>query len=224
MRGEQLCPEIAGPRNERVTVREGVILFARILLDESCGNPLEEGDCLGRIYSFSWRVGDKHFPDAYKNEEGLKEWEAEHPFCQKLRYFEHGGCEWALADEGSPGTQCPWDSVGFAGYWVPESPHVLTEIQEASDPQEHARALARVACEEYTRWANGDCWGFQIEAFRTRRAEDGEVFDQLEDYRFLEPLAEDSCWGFIGAEYAQEQAEEAAAGVLAAAEKRVREA
>ena len=50
------------------------------------------------------------------------------------------------------------------------------------------------------------------------------MFDQLEDYRFLEPLAEDSCWGFIGAEYAQEQAEEAAAGVLAAAEKRVREA
>ena len=38
MSDAKLTPEIVGPRNERVTVREGVILFARILLDESCGN------------------------------------------------------------------------------------------------------------------------------------------------------------------------------------------
>mgnify|MGYP001501775131 CR=1 FL=1 len=50
--------------------------------------------------------------------------------------------------------------------------------------------------EEYERWCNGDCWGYVIETAEVED-EDGNIEggDQVGD----------SCWGFIGMEYAEEE-------------------
>jgi len=73
-----------------------------------------------------------------------------------LSYFEHGQCSWSLSGEGS---NCPWDSVSYAGvlYWEGEG-----------KPEEE---WARGFLEEYTNWCNGNVYGYTIED------EDGEEVD-----------------------------------------------
>lgn len=62
-----------------------------------------------------------------------------------------------------------------------------------------ADELAEQACEQYTDWANGECYGVIVE-LHTRTSEDG-------DWEFVEQL--DSCFGYIGGDYAEERLAEA---------------
>ncbi len=52
-----------------------------------------------------------------------------------------------------------------------------------------ARELAEQACETYTSWCNGDCWGVCIDTFD----KEGNK------------ISDDACWGYIGSEYAEQE-------------------
>jgi len=90
-----------------------------------------------------------------------------------LSYFEHGGCVWSLMGEGP---QCQWDSVRVAGllYWDGKPKDVGKDYAER-------RKSAIGFLEQYTEWANGECYYYVIED-----ADTGETLD--------------SCGGFIGGE------------------------
>lgn len=55
-----------------------------------------------------------------------------------------------------------------------------------------AEKYASSTLENYANWCNGDCWGVVVETFAL---EDGVYVRQEED----------SCWGFIGSEYAEKE-------------------
>jgi len=64
-----------------------------------------------------------------------------------------------------------------------------TFLQDLPDAERQAaRELAKSAAEEYTKWCNGDCYGVVVVTYD----KDGEQIDW------------DSCWGFIGDDYAYE--------------------
>jgi hypothetical protein len=73
---------------------------------------------------------------------------------------------------------------------------------DADDITDPAAAL-RAYAEEYRRWEDGDCWGYICHG--------------------PNPADEDSCWGFIGAEYAREEAAAAFAGAVADADRELAE-
>lgn len=59
---------------------------------------------------------------------------------------------------------------------------------------ERLREIADATLEEYEKWCNGDTWGYEV----------AEWDPELEEYA----IEVDSCWGFIGDEYAIECAAE----------------
>lgn len=52
--------------------------------------------------------------------------------------------------------------------------------------------MASEACEQYTDWSNGNCYGWVVQV----HTKDGELLDL------------DSCWGYVGTEYAEETLKE----------------
>lgn len=64
--------------------------------------------------------------------------------------------------------------------------------------------VARIICQEYTAWCNGDIWG--MIRYELQSTDTGACpFLEPADYT-LEWAEADSCWGFVGHEYAQETA------------------
>lgn len=68
----------------------------------------------------------------------------------------------------------------------------LSNEQRVLGRKRAAQELAAHACEEYTAWSNGDCWGVVVE--RHERAHDGSWVYIGEDY---------ACWGFVGSDCAE---------------------
>lgn len=69
-----------------------------------------------------------------------------------------------------------------------------------------ARDVIELEVQEHNRWADGEVYGYTVQQLVTWSTDaDLEDRDAWED-------TEDSCWGFIGYEYAEEQAREALAG------------
>ena len=70
------------------------------------------------------------------------------------------------------------------------------EILGDSDLREKAEAYAKSVLDEYEKWCNGDVYGVCTEVFARP--------DEDSDY---ELISDESCWGFIGQEYAEEECE-----------------
>lgn len=107
-----------------------------------------------------------------------------------LDRYEHGLCSYLVHSNGG----CPWDTSRGEAVWVPDKV-LREELEKITDPEarwKQAVEWAQQACKEYTNWCNGDCYGCVVEVFQ--RNEDGS-WDQVE---------EESCWGFIGSEWAEE--------------------
>jgi hypothetical protein len=66
-----------------------------------------------------------------------------------------------------------------------------------SDADLHAVAVdyAKNVCQEYASWCEGDVWGIVVETFRL----EGDHW---------EPIDSDSCWGFIGTDWAKQALKE----------------
>ena len=75
----------------------------------------------------------------------------------------------------APGARCPWDSVSFAGVWLPDA----ETLDSARNYGGRTRQLfmcrrARQACEAYTQWCNGEVYGYEVERVTTCKQCDGE--------------------------------------------------
>ena len=86
------------------------------------------------------------------------------PDAVPLSYFEHGLCLWSVAGELPAGARCPWDSVAFAGVWLPDAETLESARNYGGRTRQHfMRKRARQACEAYTQWCNGDIYGYEVE-------------------------------------------------------------
>jgi hypothetical protein len=147
-------------------------------------------------------------PHGLRTQEDLERFEREnaHPTrgawaAFPLFMFEHSGTSYRVAERPAPGTR-PANPYGSGLYAQFDSGRVgtlfvkLSEIAKRNEPRADKLAkayeCARVTCETYTHWANGDVFGFVVED------EDGATLD--------------SCWGFIGSsddEYLMQEARQA---------------
>ena len=93
--------------------------------------------------------------------------------------YSHGQEIYSLVADHRPYPDRQWD-VGIAG--------ILTLDRDFTDPREAAASIVA----EYTSWANGDVYGIIVRIVEA----DGTVRDPGED-----------CWGYVGYEYAQGEAE-----------------
>lgn len=59
-----------------------------------------------------------------------------------------------------------------------------------------AEELAQQALDEYNAWLSGDCYGCVVETFQNVGTEDEPSWEQIN---------QDSCWGFVGGDYAKEE-------------------
>jgi hypothetical protein len=187
---------------EKVTVIHGEkIAFVEMDYDTDNSNPLEDGDENGSIHSFNRRHGN--FIDPTENEfENLKEeFGAD---LIPLSYYEHGQSMWFVAGSGTPaGVEFQWDGTRYAGVWAPDAglqKYAADAGEALGSPERVARMemYAKQACETYTDWCNGSIYYYSIEVYTVRKDDDGEVWDDEDDYRRETPIDEESCGGFYG--------------------------
>lgn len=175
------------------------IVFVETAHDQDVESPEEDG--AWKVHSFNRRHRNFVHPDTFFEDEEAKadieaKLEAGEAFW--LDYYEHGQCDWSVSDGKHPvGVEYQWDGRRKAGLlvWV-DKPEYL--------PKDYAKRLemAESFADVYTMWCNGACYGYHIEAYKACRVEGGSViYDSKDDYRFEEPVADESCWGYIGEEH-----------------------
>lgn len=185
---------------ETTTVeQDGSTYRITIYPDGDTPNPLEDWSEMGTIHSLNRRHGN--FDPA-----GVEGAIAHNPDAVPLAYFEHGLCRWSVAGELPPGCQCPFDSVAFAGVWLPDAETLESAQKYGGRTRRHfMRKRARQACEAYTQWCNGEIYGYEVERIGTCPCCGHET---------AEPV--DSLWGCYGLDYCRS---EAAAAVAACQSK-----
>src|SRR5262245_58879053 len=94
--------------------QEGQTFRIRIYADPDAPDPMKDWSEMGTILSLNRR----HIKfDAA----GVAEAIEHNPDAVPLSYFEHGRCLWSVAGELPAEVRCPWDSVSFAGVWLPDA-------------------------------------------------------------------------------------------------------
>lgn len=197
-----MLPDFDYPSSTRATLAGEKIIFVTLGHDEDCPDPTDD-DGMGKVHSFG-----RNHRNRMDYEEGLEILKT-NPDAVALSYFEHGNCIWGVAGELGkvPGVEFQWDGVELAGVWVPDK-YTLESYEMLKDQFERRSWFEKQAestCEVYTNWVNGECYYYSIEVFAVRRAQDGEVYDDLRDYRHDKNLSDDSCGGFIGDEHLKEE-------------------
>ena len=140
---------------------DGQTYRIRIFPDPDASNPLEDWSEMGTILSLNHR--HVNYDPA-----GVEDAIANNPDAVPLSYFEHGLCLWSVAGELPAGANCPWDSVAFAGVWLPDAETMESAKNYGGRTRHHfMRKRARQACEPYTQWCNGDVYGYEVERVTT---------------------------------------------------------
>jgi hypothetical protein len=138
-------------------VHDGRTYRITVYADENASNPLEDWPEMGTILSLN--RGHANFAP-----ESVAEAMESNPDAVALSYFEHGRCLWCVAGELPASARCPWDSVGLAGVWLPDADTLGSARRYGGSTRRHfMRKRARLACEAYTRWCNGEIYGYEIE-------------------------------------------------------------
>jgi hypothetical protein len=172
--------------------QDGQTYRIAIYADADATNPLEDWDEMGSILSLNRR--HVNFDPA-----GIDAAINGNPDAVPLSYYEHGPCLWSVAGELPAGARCPWDSVGFAGVWLPDALTLESARNYGGRTRRYfMRKRARRACESYTQWCNGNIYGYEIE----RVMPCGHCGSD-------QPETLDSCWGFFGLDTCLGEAEAA---------------
>jgi hypothetical protein len=192
--------EVPQPGSESHLFIGDYILFIRTDYSEGEPNPCEDQDGIGTIRSLNTRHVNSITPDEMNNILNNDE------DAVILSYFEHGQSLWFVKDSTAPaGVEFQWDGVGVAGIWIPDD--CVRESytgQDGLSRRDWMVKQAAAACEAYTQWCNGEVYSYSVELYR-KREEDGYLFDELTDYRFADPVYEDSCCGFYGWDYFEDE-------------------
>ena len=179
---------------ETMTIeQDGQTYRITVYHDTDAPNPLEDWDEMGTILSLNRR--HVNFDPA-----GIDA-AIDDPDAVPLSYFEHGQCLWSVAGELPPGARCPFDSVSFAGLWLPDAQTLESARNYGGRTRCHfMRKRARQACEVYTQWCNGDIYGYEIARINACPCCGEE-----------KPEPVDSCWGFFGLDECLSEAQAAVA-------------
>lgn len=163
------------------TIRhEGRVYRIRFYADADPPNPLEDWSEMGQILSLDRR-------HANFDPEGVASAIADHPDAVKLSYFEHGQCLWSVAGDLPSDCRRPFDSVPLAGVWLPDADTLESAARYGGRTRRHfMRKRARRACDAYTRWCNGEVYGYAIERVTDCTACGGEHAEAV-----------DRCGGFF---------------------------
>ncbi len=163
------------------------MLTATIYHDSDCESPREH-DNLGTMALFARTLKvvneskmDMHELQVYLNSEFF------HGVCVNVFAYIHSGITL-----NTHGFNCPWDSGQLGVCYVDKE----TMEKAFPDAGEDERIVRTFDClisevEEYSKWLNGECYGYII------RDESGNEVD--------------SCWGFIGLDWAETAAKNAGA-------------
>jgi hypothetical protein len=178
------------PEPDSIEVKRvnGKTIVGYLVRDEDCENPLTSQDGIGSIRP----LGRKH-SNFIDRDEALAILESDKD-AVALSYFEHGLCRWDVQGSMRGMPDFNWDGVGFAGVWIPDS--CVRESYTGQDGQTREQWMleqAASACEQYTAWCNGECYGVCVDTFD----KDGERIN------------EDACWGCVGYEWAKQSRDEA---------------
>jgi hypothetical protein len=173
----------------RTVEQNGQTYRITVHADADAQNPLEDWDEMGTILSLNRR-------HANFDPDGIDEAIDTNPDAVPLSYHEHGLCLWSVAGELPPGAHCPFDSVAFAGLWLPDA---LT-LESARNyggwtRRQFMRKRARQACDVYTQWCNGDIYGYRVDRLSACPCCGSEQAEEV-----------DSCWGFYGLDYCLSEA------------------
>lgn len=173
----------------RVIEANGRIIVGYLVHDDDCSSPLED-DGVGAIYSLSSRhINHKDGDEIRAILESDKD-------AVPLSYYEHGLSLWDVMG-GDHISGCPdmqWDGVPFAGVWVPDDCVRESYMgQDGKTRRQWIRDQAKSACEQYTDWINGDCWGVCVDVFDSKGVK----------------LSDDAYWGHVGSKWALEALNEA---------------
>jgi hypothetical protein len=147
--------------------------------DTDVANPLEDWDEMGTILSLNRRHVnfDPDGIDAAIND----------PDSVPLSYFEHGRCLWSVAGELPAAARCPWDSVPFAGLWLPDALTLASARNYGGRTRRHFMCKrARQACDAYTKWCNGEVHGYEVARISPCACCSSDRAERM-----------DSCWGFF---------------------------
>jgi hypothetical protein len=161
--------------------QDGQTYRITVYRDFDTPNPLEDWSEMGTILSLNTRHVNHHHgrvDDLVEN----------NPDAVPLSYYEHGQSLWTVAGELPAHLRCPWDSVGIAGFWLPDAETLAAARNYGGRTRHHfMRKRARRACDAYTQWCNGEVYGYEIERVLAGDACGGETTDSV-----------DSCGGFYG--------------------------
>lgn len=105
-----------------------------------------------------------------------------------LDVYDHSGQCWSISGGGM---QCRWDTSSGAGAWVPDKcllEQIESDVKEGKDRRTQCRHYAKQFLDTYNDIISGNIYGCVVQTHDL----DGELID------------EDSCWGFIGSEYAEQ--------------------
>ena len=117
-----------------------------------------------------------------------------------LYLYDHSGITMSCA-----AFSCPWDSGQVGIIYVSKEKLREEYSSKLVTPKIREKALRvlRAEVEEYDRFLTGACWGYEI----YEMCDDQELIDA--GWEDVEGNCVDSCWGFLGREYAEEAAQEA---------------
>jgi hypothetical protein len=161
----------------------------RIYPDPDAPNPLEAWAEMGVILSLNPR--HVHFDRA-----GVSAAIDGNPDAVPLAYFEHGMCRWSVAGELPAACRCSWDSVPFAGIWLPDAATLTSAARYGGRTRQlFMRRRARQACDVYTDWCNGEAYGYEVAKVGACPCCGNEK---------AEPV--DACWGYFGLDECLNQA------------------
>jgi hypothetical protein len=187
------------PIETETVERDGQSYRIVVYPDDEAPNPLEDWSEMGTILSLNRRHGNFD-PD------GIEDAIGNNPDAVPLSYDEHGLCRWSVAGELPTGARDLWDSVAFAGLWLPDAATLASARPYGGRTRQlFLRQRARQACNVYTQWCNGDIYGYEV-----RRVTACPCCGEER----AEPV--DSGWGLYGLETCLEEARATVPGMVAA--------
>ena len=150
----------------------------------------------GKIYVF----------DSHDDYQAALEMREENPHIIWLEKYEHSGEHWSIASEGNyPDRR--WDVTNPAGIWIPDE-DVFGNVGnlEGDELKQKLREYCEGVLNTWNQWLSGDVWGFDLKIYRLMLDEDGDIIEDLDEYESeLEPIYDESVWGFFGAEHVKEE-------------------
>lgn len=182
-------------------------------------NPNEQGSPLFKLHSFNSRHMSYSDPNlflscSHEDDDGVCGWgpslhdssdpddlidhEYVGPEGYFLSYFEHGQCRWGLEGTMSGIPDFRWDGTSHAGFLEVVVPDDEREWWDGRSEEDRLGA-AESFVEEYTFWCNGDAYGYTLEQVAPTRTCDLGFSHEPDGVEV------DSCWGFLGFDYFQEE-------------------